>query len=345
MENKKINFIQSKRANLFSSKAYNINLTKYIKTLNKNNDYNFSQRLKNNTLNNPISDYYYKNPFFYNDKNLNIQLKILKNLKNSVFSRNYTPTTGNTNINTKHTSMKSLNDQIFNNEKIKINISSYNNKAKCTDKLHNMDLPNILRNKDKDNIKIEINESNEINENKLITKNYSSVDNFSSSEKYSSNNMTSINTPRKIKLNDEYFYKIIFKTKRLFKSEQKVIIDNKFNMIYAENEDQYQKIIDKEYNKLISKGKKVKSKNVSQSIKLKLKEAKNRIKFMKGILDYSYPGIVLYKIKLMQKKLNEHKNNAYYLNSLNGMEKRNKEKNERNIFRKEYLLKSITLYK
>ena len=148
-----------------------------------------------------------------------------------------------------------------------------------------------------------------------------------------------------MKQNDEYFYKIIFKSKPIFKSDQKLIIDNKFNMIYAENEEQYKKIIEKEYIKLLSKGKKVKSKNNSVSIRLKLKETKNKIKFMKGIMDYSYPGFVLSKIKNMQKKLNEHKKNPNHKYIINGMEKRNKEKEERNNFRKEYLLKSITLYK
>ena len=83
----------------------------------------------------------------------------------------------------------------------------------------------------------------------------------------------------------------------------------------------------------------MKSKNVAPSIKLKLNEAKSRIQFMKGVMDYSYPGFVLSKIKFIQKKLNEHKNKINYIDRIKGMEKRNKEKTERNEFRKEYLLK------
>ena len=97
--------------------------------------------------------------------------------------------------------------------------------------------------------------------------------------------------------------------------------------------------------RLIAKGKKVKSKNVAPSIKLKLNEAKNRIQFMKGIMDYSYPGFVLSKIKIMQKKLNEHKTKASYLNCLNEMQLRSEEQKKRNNNRKDYLLKCITLVK
>ena len=199
---------------------------------------------------------------------------------------------------------------------------------------YNLNLPNILNDKSKDredsDIKIEINDNEDDDFHKDST--YIKNENF-------------VNPIKNLKLNDEYFYKIVFKTKPIFKNEQKLIVDNKFNMIYAENEDQYKKIIEKEYNRLLSEGKKVKSKNNAPSIKQKLNETKSKIKFMKGIMDYTYPGFVLSKIKAMQKRLNEHKFKIDYNNSINGMEKRNKEIEERNQSRKEYLLNSITLYK
>ena len=66
---------------------------------------------------------------------------------------------------------------------------------------------------------------------------------------------------------------------------------------------------------------------------------------MKGIIDYSYPGFVLSKIKVMQKRLQEQKNNSIFKNNLSEMEIRDKEKSQRNYFRKKYLLNSITLLK
>ncbi len=332
MENDKINLKQSKRPKFFHKKKHNLNLKKYIFTsYNDNRLSSYKKDIsKNNNILNTISDYYYKNPYFYNDKNLNIQLKVLKELKNTDITRYSTPIHENTNKNTNHSSCNSHSNRYKNN-----NIFLYNNRTNYKNKTNNFDLPNIInKNKENNDIKIEINDNND----SKIVNNYSSVDNISKTEigtkKYNS-----------YKSNDEYFYKIVFKSKRLFKLNQKLVIDNKLNMIYAENEDQYKKIIDREYKRLISEGKKVKSKNVSPSIKLKLKETKNRIQFMKGIMDYSYPGFVLSKIKFMQKKLNEHKNTTNNMNNIIGMEKRNKEKDERNEFRKEYLLKCITLFK
>ena len=342
MENNKISSSQSKRPKIYYKKRYNIALKKYIiTTYNENAFTSYKKNIsQNNTIknSNTISECYYKNPFFYNNNNLNLQLKILKKLSNIKISRNSTPIPSQTNQNTNHSSSKSLKN------KYKSKVLSHNNRTYYKDKSYNLDLPSIHNNRDRDNndIKIEINDNND---KKLIIKNFSSIDNFSSKEIVNKNHNSFLETPKNYKKNGEYFYKIIFKSKPLYKSDHKIIIDNKFNMIYAENEAQYRKIIEKEYNRLLSKGKKAKSKNVAPSIKLKLNDAKSRIQFMKGVMDYSYPGFVLSKIKLMQKKLSEHKNNINYIDRIKGIEKRNKEKLERNEFRKEYLLKSITLFK
>ena len=345
MANNENNLTFSTRETFFNKKRKNINLKKYIRTsygVNKFNSFK-DNNLKNNTIINAFPDYYYKNPFFYNNNNLNLQLKVLRELKNVKINRNSTPTLGNTNINTKHSSSKSLKDKYFNE---RVNISSINNKINYNHKIKNLDLPNILGNKEKDNdddIKIVINDNDE---NQINRNNYTSYDYRKNSEKINNNCTTSfIKSPKDSKDNDEYFYKIVFKKKPLFRTVQKLVIDNKFNMIYAENEEQYKKIIEKEYSRLLSEGKRVKSKNIAPSIKVKLNETKKKIKFMKGIVDYTYPGFVLSKIKIMQKKLNEHKNNAIYMNYINEKDKRNKDKKERNQLRKEYLLNSITLIK
>ena len=351
MEIKKLENKRHLQTPLFSNKRA-LNLKKCAITSNK-----FYSHKKNNinnnnkvyyTMGNTISEYYYKNPFFYNDNNLNMQLKVLKELKKLDLSQNSTTTP--TNSNTKNNSPSPIDKKFYINN-ISKNIVEKSIKRNKVSYM-NINMPHIPKIHKKDsNIKIEINDTGikddadedegEEEIKKAKRKNYKSLEHqFRSGEK-----VIMKRTPQRIRENDEYFYKIVFKTKPLFKLEQKMVIDNKLNMIYAENEQQYKNIIEKEYKRLISEGKKVKSKNVAPSIKLKLNEAKKRIQFMKGIMDYSYPGFVLSKIKIMQKKLNEHKSKASYLNCLNEMEIRTEEQKIREKNRKDYLLKCITLLK
>ena len=359
MKNKIKNLKQYKSPILSYKTLYNFNLKK--NTITSFNNNRFSSYKKNilnknnnsNTMKNTISDFYYKNPFFYNDNNLNIQLKVLKELEKLDLSQISTSTPTNTNYNTKNNSPTPFDKKFnINNKSIEKKVSR--NIISLTDINSNSNLPNIsnisnIKSKDNNDIKVEINENyiNDVQDRnkKIKSKKYKSLEHNSYSGKKVNNFFSFRNTPKNLKENDDYFYKIVFKSKPLFKLDQKIVVDNKYNMIYAENEQQYKNIIEKEYKRLISEGKKVKSKNISTSIKLKLNEAKNKIKFMKGIMDYSYPGFVLSKINYMQKKLNEHKNKASYLNCLNGMEIRNEERKNRNQFRREYLLKSITILK
>ena len=90
MENNKFN----EKPKLFNKLAYNLKLRKYMnssnrKAINKNqkNSINDVHRLGGAT----ITDFYYKNPFFYNEENLNLQLKVLKELKNIKLKGNLTP--------------------------------------------------------------------------------------------------------------------------------------------------------------------------------------------------------------------------------------------------------------
>ena len=83
----------------------------------------------------------------------------------------------------------------------------------------------------------------------------------------------------------------------------KPVIDNKLNMRYAENEEQYKNIMEKDKKILLSQGKKVKNKIPSDYIKIKVDDIKTRIRFMKGIIDFSFPGFVLTKIKAIDTKL------------------------------------------
>ena len=340
---------------------FNFKLKKYMITQYKNKGL-LSERpqiKKNGTLKNlSTSNYYYKNPFFYNEENLNLQLKILRELQ-KINNRYSTPIQDNSNINrnsynntnrninrnnmTKYSTNFSLNKNYSNIETPKkINTLKRANLS-FEDTNTNLKLPQISKNINND-IRVEIsdNHENNINTNNFLRNNNNSVNKINKEKLF---NITSINkTPIKIKENEDLFYKVVFESKHLFKSEKKKIIDNKLNIIYAENEEQYKNIIEKEYKKLLSEGKKVKNKNIAPSTKLKIDEAKERIHFMKGIIDYTFPEFLLYKLKMIQKRLKPQKNSDINLECVSGADIRDKIKKTRNNFRKEYLLKSIKIF-
>ena len=139
------------------------------------------------------------------------------------------------------------------------------------------------------------------------------------------------------------YYNRVFKMKPLFR-KIKPVVDNKLNMRYAENEEQYKKIIEKENKALISQGKKFKNKTPSSYIITKVDDIKTRIRFMKGIIDFSFPGFVLTKIKAIDKKLRKENEKRYKAKDYHSpVEKRNIQNNKRNTDRKIYLHECINI--
>jgi len=105
-------------------------------------------------------------------------------------------------------------------------------------------------------------------------------------------------SPSKQISKDMYLYKKIFyysDKKKTIRTEKE--LDNKLNIIYSENEDQYIKNINKlnEIYKLLGK-KKIYNIELSQS-ENKVKNLQKKVEFMKRIVDYTYPNMVLTKIK------------------------------------------------
>lgn len=105
-------------------------------------------------------------------------------------------------------------------------------------------------------------------------------------------------SPSKQISKDMYLYKKIFyysDKKKTIRTEKE--LDNKLNIIYSENEDQYIKNINKlnEIYKLLGK-KKIYNIELSQS-ENKVKNLQKKFEFMKRIVDYTYPNMVLTKIK------------------------------------------------
>ena len=211
---------------------------------------------------------YYKDPFFLNENNLNLQLKFLKSLDSVILDDSITQ------IPTSQNEIKKL---------LKVNLRVKN------------------------------------------------LSNLSQKE-------------RNRRFNNMVFYKTVFKCKSLFKKPKSIVVDNKLNMKYAENEQQYKQIIDKENKKLKSLGKPIKKQNNSFLVDSKINEAKNKIQFMKGIVDYSYPNFVLKKIKIMEGKHVKNLSDNFF-SALSPVEERNKERNIRNGLRQKYLMNSFQFLK
>ena len=71
--------------------------------------------------------------------------------------------------------------------------------------------------------------------------------------------------------------------------------DNKLNLLYAENEKQFEEKISKQ-GKILNLGK--------TDLENKISDIKHKVKFMKKIFDYAFPDILIYRIK-NKSKLNK----------------------------------------
>ena len=312
MKSEKENTIIVKKPNYIHKKYSSPAINKLVQTTYYNNYFSPNKSKENiNIFKTPSkSNLNYKDPIFLNENSLNTQLNILRKISFD-----------NTNIryNASH----------------KLNISYDDNKK----------LPKLKRNNTENlNVKLKIDKVNNNKDNKYLTFKRTSIffNRFNTDSNI--NNESKKNSQE---YSPEKLYKIIFKSKHPHHKDLKPIIENKYNMKYSDNEEQYKFIIEKEYMKNILKGKRVKSKNVCPYIKVKLDDAQNKIKFMKDIIDYSYPLFVLSKIKVKQKNLKEMKKqmNKRYFKYIGEKERRLNEIKIRNANRTQYLLKSFSIFK
>jgi hypothetical protein len=102
---------------------------------------------------------------------------------------------------------------------------------------------------------------------------------------------------------NHYLYKKIFYYSDKNKNLKSDLLDNKLNIIYSENENQYKQNILK-LNELYKRMGKNKYYNLEPSqSENKIKTLKYKVKFMKRIVDYTFPNMVLTKIREQKKNI------------------------------------------
>lgn len=204
-------------------------------------------------------------------RKLNVNNSLLKTNKNKVNEVNFLPSP--LLINTKLFSKKLFLNHLQNNKNIKI-------------KKHNKTINiNTTENKKKDKIL------------PIFLR-----------EKYNIKG-TNIISPFCIKARDEFLYKRIFYT--YFEKPpdtKKIGVNNKLNIIYAESEEKFKKKIYNLNRKFRKQGKKEKNAICPNSVENKLNGIKNKIRFMKKIVDYAYPETILTRLREENKNTKNSRN-------------------------------------
>ena len=116
----------------------------------------------------------------------------------------------------------------------------------------------------------------------------------------------------KLILNKDFLnlkFKDIFKNENKIFKQKKEIINNKYNLIYSENEKEYRERLQKLNKYKINKGlfiaHDIKVDDTTVKEKKKVNSLIEKIKYMKSIIDYSYPIIISEKNRMKSQK-NKH---------------------------------------
>ena len=189
-----------------------------------------------------------------------------KNIEKQNIKDNYN------NTNTKYTNYNSIS----------VNTQNYNS---VLDKMKNKKLPETIKNLKQNN-----NSNNSIFPNNC----------FNKTKKLEDKDKENIFNCKK----DEEFYRQIFCYHDDEKEPKKVdFIDNKYNLIYSENEDQYNQRLLKINDQLVKDGKNKIHLIEPRNNEIKVDVLKDKVKFIKRVIDYAYPTMVLMKVKAEKKRM------------------------------------------
>ena len=140
---------------------------------------------------------------------------------------------------------------------------------------------------------------------------------------------------------DKYLYQNIFRPFKQKNLNSDFYIDNKLNIIYAENQEKYKQNLIKLNNNFKKIGKKMHY-NIEPSLsETKLRFIKNKIGFIKKIVDYVYPNLASPKIQHHDKN-NINYNNNFKSDIITCKINKNINKSNLRIFGKN-LLKSLSV--
>lgn len=131
-------------------------------------------------------------------------------------------------------------------------------------------------------------------------------------------------------------YDEIFKKKQNAFSNKNIFVNNKYNMLYAENEKQYGLKITKM--KMTQKQRREKS---YQGVANKLNGMKKDVLFVRRIVDYVYPTLLTKKLSIQTQK-SQKRTVLPLVTSYHGVNRKMKEDNDH---LKDYLYHSITITK
>lgn len=138
--------------------------------------------------------------------------------------------------------------------------------------------------------------------------------------------------PKTLSKNMFLYKKIFYYADKKKKIKNDKVLDNKYNILYSENENQYRKNFEK-LNEIYRRLGKKKIYNIQLShSQNKIKGIQERVNFMKKVVDYTYPDMVLAKIKEQDKTIYEKA--GVTLNIITAKVNRNKNQMLESVFTK-----------
>ena len=156
---------------------------------------------------------------------------------------------------------------------------------------------------------------------------------------------TKIKSPFSNQSREMFLFKKIFyffsKNKKKYTRDNK-LINNKLNLEYAENEEQFENRLIKHNFNLLKKGEKIKYFSGPTFSEIKLNELQKKVKFIKSVTDYSYPDMVLFKVQQSEKMLKIKNKNYKILEPFKQKDLQNQIKQK---YLKDYLNDAIVIQK
>jgi len=112
-------------------------------------------------------------------------------------------------------------------------------------------------------------------------------------------------------------FKKFLNLKKTLKTDKKNLIDNKLNIVYAENEEIYRNKLKKINNELVKQGKRARYKYLFSPSEKQLRDLEKRVTFMKDIVEFGFPNTTMMKLRKNKQYKNKSKINYKKFESMN----------------------------